>query len=72
MIQRLESLLHIKAPEYGTEGLLIASGAVTPTDGSVGYAKGCLFQNTETGAAYINKGNLGASAFKEITVTTGA
>lgn len=69
MIKRLETLLHMKAPKCGTEGLLIASGSKTPEDGTAGYAKGCIFQNTSSGSAYINKGTLSACAFAEISAT---
>lgn len=51
--------------------LLLATGTVTVTDGSSGYAKGCLYIKTDvatgTTGLYCNKGTKTASAFTAVT-----
>lgn len=69
MISRLCALLKIKQPS--TDGLLIASGTTVPTDGTVGYATGCIFQHTDGGdgtAIYVNEGTFDSCDFNAITV----
>ncbi len=51
--------------------LLIATGTTVPTDGSTGYAKGCLFIDTDvsTGTTGLNcnKGTKTSCAFTAVT-----
>lgn len=51
--------------------ILWASGTTVPTDGSAGYAKGCMFVDTDvaggTGGNYLNKGTTTSSAFTLVT-----
>jgi hypothetical protein len=51
--------------------LLIATGTTVPTNGSAGYAKGCMFIDTDvgagTGATYLNKGTTTSSNFTLVT-----
>ena len=62
-IQRISNLLFRKPPSPNTDGLLQGSGAVTPTNGTKGYAKGAIFQNTTDGLIYRNGGTVASSAF---------
>ena len=46
--------------------ILMASGAVVPTDATAGYAKGCMFIQTDGGVAttfYVNEGSSSSSDF---------
>lgn len=51
--------------------VLWAQGTAVPTDGSAGYAKGCMFVDTDvaggTGGSYLNKGTTASSAFTLVT-----
>jgi hypothetical protein len=55
----------------GNGDLLMATGVTVPTDGSSGYAKGCLFIDTDvatgTTGLYCNKGTNTSSAFTAVT-----
>ena len=53
------------------EGVYFARGASVPTDGSVGYAKGCLFIDTNAAAGSIlfcNEGDVSSSDFDLVSV----
>lgn len=51
--------------------ILFAQGTTVPTDGSSGYAKSCLFIDTDvatgTGSLYLNKGTTTSSQFTLVT-----
>lgn len=51
--------------------ILFAIGTTVPTDTSSGYAKGCIFIDTNvaggTGAFYLNKGTTTSSQFTLVT-----
>lgn len=51
--------------------ILFAQGTTVPTNGSSGYAKGCIFIDTDvaggTGAFYLNKGTTTSSTFSLVT-----
>lgn len=55
----------------GNGNLLMATGTTVPTDGSSGYAKGCLFIDTDvatgTTGLYCNKGTTTSSQFTAVT-----
>lgn len=55
----------------GSGNILWATGTSVPTDGSAGYAKGCLFIDTDvaTGTTGLNcnKGTTASSQFTAIT-----
>lgn len=55
----------------GNGDLLMATGTTVPTDGSSGYAKGCLFIDTDvatgTTGLYCNKGTKTSSQFTAVT-----
>jgi len=69
MIQRVCSLLRMQPPVITNRGLLFASGATVPTDGTDGYQVGCLFQHTDGGAGtalYLNEGSVTSCDFNPI------
>lgn len=73
MISRLCELLKIKQPS--SDGLLLASGTTVPTDGTVGYATGCIFQHTDGAAGtafYINEGTFASCDFVAVAGLTAA
>lgn len=50
-------------------GILQAYGATVPTDGSTGYATGCLFHHTDGGdgtSLYVNEGTLTSCDFNAL------
>jgi hypothetical protein len=51
--------------------ILHCEGLTKPTDGSTGYAKGCIFIDTDvaggTGAFYVNKGTKTSCTFTLVT-----
>ena len=52
-------------------GVLDAYGSAVPTDGSTGYATGCLFRHTDGGdgtALYVNEGDKDSCDFNAVTV----
>lgn len=56
----------------GTSGKFLFIENSTPTDGAVGYARGCLWVNTAAGATtttrfYINAGSETSSTWKAFT-----
>lgn len=68
MIDRICSLLKMKKPEMN-RGLLFASGATVPTDGTDGYQTGCIFQHTDGSAAtalYVNEGTATSCDFNPV------
>jgi len=68
MLDRIASLLKIERPS--TDGLHIASGITVPTDATLGYATGCIFQHTDGGAGtslYVNEGTYASCSFKAVT-----
>lgn len=71
MIARICQLLRIGQPVQSDVGLLSASGATVPTDGTAGYQTGCLFQHTDgtSGTAlYVNEGSVTSCNFDAVTV----
>lgn len=57
--------------EAGPEGIYFARGTTVPADGSTGYAKGCLFIDTDAAAGSIlfcNEGTFAASDFDAVSV----
>lgn len=70
MIERICELQKQSIPDPDS-GLLLASGTTVPTDGTAGYATGCLFQHTDGGdgtALYVNEGTKTSCDFNAITV----
>ncbi len=58
----------LEAPGYGT---LLAYGATVPSDGTAGFAKGCLFIHIDGSAGtmlYCNEGTETSSDFDAVTV----
>jgi len=55
----------------GNDDILFATGTGVPADTSVGYAKACLFIDTDvaagTGSLYLNKGTNASAAFTLVT-----
>lgn len=55
----------------GNDDILWATGTGVPADNSVGYAKSCLFIDTNvgagTGSLYLNKGTNALAAFTLVT-----
>ncbi|NCC99856.1 MAG: hypothetical protein EOL95_09200 [Bacteroidia bacterium] len=53
------------------QDILFATGTTVPTDATTGYAKGCLFIDTDvatgTGSLYLNKGVNTACVFTLVT-----
>lgn len=75
MIQRLCTLLKIQQPVPGSSGLLLASGATVPTDGTRGYQTGCIFQHTDGSAGtafYVNEGTASSCNFDAVSALTAA
>ena len=76
MISRVCALLRMRPPVIDNRGLLFASGATVPIDGTDGYQTGCLFQHTDGGggtALYLNEGSVTSSEFNPVeagTITT--
>lgn len=60
------------AVRYRPYGILLASGDTVPTDGSLGYAPGCLFTDIDASSGaqnWINTGTYSSSAFKILSST---
>ena len=71
MLARISELLRIKSPVQADTGLLFASGATVPTDGTTGYQPGCLFQHTDgTTYATVLYCNIGTAASCDFNVVT--
>lgn len=71
MIKRISSLLKISPRGSEVNGLLDSHGTTVPTDGTAGYATGCLFRHTDGGdgtALYVNEGTVTSCDFNAITV----
>lgn len=55
----------------GNGDVLFATGTTLPTDATTGYAKGCIFIDTDiatgTGSMYLNKGVKTACVFSLVT-----
>jgi len=71
MISRIASLLRMQQPVLADRGLLLASGATVPTDGTDGYQVGCIFQHTDGGdetALYVNEGSVTSCDFNALIV----
>jgi hypothetical protein len=71
MIARTCSIIRMQEPSVVTPGLLLASGATVPADGTSGYQTGCLFQHTDGGAGtalYVNEGTYESCDFDAVTV----
>jgi hypothetical protein len=52
-------------------GILLCYGTTVPTDGTAGYAKGCLFFHIDGSAGtmlYCNEGTSSSSDFDAVTV----
>ena len=54
--------------------ILLCTGLTKPTDTSDGYAKGCIFVDTDvatgTGGVYLNKGTKDSCVFTLVTQAT--
>jgi len=73
MLGRIASLLRMSEPIHEDEGLLFASGATVPTDATVGYQTGCIFQHTdgaEGSAFYVNEGTYASCDFNVVASLT--
>lgn len=71
MLNRICKLLRIAPPQPTLKGLLNASGDTVPTDGTEGYATGCVFQHTDGTdgtALYVNEGDYDSCDFNAVTV----
>jgi hypothetical protein len=69
MQKRVCSLIRMQAPDNADGALLSASGATVPTDATVGYRTGCIFQHTDgtSGTSlYVNEGTATSCAFKAL------
>lgn len=64
MTSRIAEVTKIAAPV--TDYIRLADGTATPTSGTAGYCKGCLFINTTDGKVYVNNGTSTACAFAEL------
>lgn len=47
---------------------VLAHGAAAPTDGTAGYAKGCIFIDTTGAAVYVNEGTTTSCDFDLVSV----
>ena len=51
--------------------ILLCTGTTKPTDASAGFAKGCIFIDTDvaggTGGVYLNKGTTSSCTFSLVT-----
>lgn len=77
MIGRIAKLLGFKKPVPGDEvvGYLFARGSTVPSDGATGYAKGCIFQQTdgsEGTVLYVNEGSVTSADFNAVASLTAA
>lgn len=68
MLARLAQLLKIKEPPTSAPGYLFASGIAIPTDGTAGYAPGCIFVDYVGAAIYVNEGTLASCDFDLVSV----
>lgn len=73
MLGRIADMLGFKPrdPENKPAGVLFAHGPTVPTDGTAGYATGCLFQHTDGGAGtalYCNEGTATSCNFDAVSV----
>jgi len=53
------------------DGIMLAYGTTVPSDGTAGYALGCLFIHTDGGVGtmlYCNEGTAGSCDFDAVTV----
>jgi len=69
MQERVCSLIRMKPPVHESNGLLFASDDTVPTDATVGYQTGCIFQHTDGGigtSLYVNEGSETSCAFNAI------
>jgi len=69
MLDRTASLIRMQKPIIADRGLLFASGATVPTDGTDGYQTGAIFQHTDGGAEtalYVNEGSVTSCDFNAI------
>jgi len=76
--KELEDMGFIPAPagtatpktQHATEdGITLCYGTTTPTDTATGYAPGCRFIDTDSGAVYINEGTLASADFNQVVTT---
>lgn len=57
--------------EVPGEGIYLARGTTKPADGAAGYAKGCLFIDTDASAGSIlfcNEGTVASADFDAVSV----
>jgi hypothetical protein len=80
MHKELEDMEFIPAPagtatpktQHATEdGKTLVYGTTAPSDAATGYAPGCLFIDTDSGAQYINEGTSASADFNKV-VTLGS
>ncbi len=67
MQQRICDMIKMKPPVNADRGVLSASGATVPTDGTDGYQASCYFQDTTNGIIYINEGSVTSCEFNSST-----
>lgn len=67
MQRRVCSLIKMSPPITADRGLLSASGATVPTDGTDGYQPSSFFQDTTNGILYINEGSVTSCEFNAVT-----
>ena len=69
MLQRVASLIRMLPPLTINRGLLSASGATKPVNGTDGFQTGCIFQHTDgtaDTALYINEGSVTSCNFNAV------
>jgi hypothetical protein len=67
MLDRVCSVLRFAIPRKATVGFLFASGTTKPTNGTSGYASGCIYLATSGSAGarmYVNEGSVTSCAFE--------
>jgi len=73
--QRIVGTPSIDIREYDKDGMVVrAFGATVPTDADAGYAVGCLFVDTDGGAAttvYMNEGTTSSCDFNAVSSSAG-
>lgn len=73
MLGRICEMLGFKprTPSERPTGFLFASGNTVPSDGTAGYATGCLFAHLDGGdgtALYVNEGTRASCDFNALIV----
>ncbi len=69
MLGRICKLLGFDKSYFGTAGVKWASGTTVPSDTTAGYAKGCLFIDTDASdgsVIFVNVGSITSCDFDSI------